>query len=136
MVIRVEKIKDEPIIVYHYPEKLESNQEIRDAVIEGTNLNRNMPDPVIWVIHNTSKLKLDFSTLVSGLATLTMDGPEGFNDPRLRAAAVSSSELVKLAARSASQKQYGGWQVAIFDTYEQALAHAREDLARQKEQGV
>ncbi len=136
MPIQVEFMKDEPITVYHYPEKLESNQEIRDAVIEATNHNQNLPDPVIWVIHNTTRLKLDFSTLVSALATLTMDGPEGFNDPRLRAAAVSSSELVKLAAKAAGQRQYGNWQVVIFDTYEQALAHAREDLARHKEQGV
>lgn len=133
MPIRVEFMKDTPITVYHYPEKLTSNQEIRDAVAEATEHNRKLPDPVIWVIHDTTHLKLDFSTLVSALVTLTRDGPEGFNDPRLRAAAVSSSELVKLAARSASQKQYGGWQVAIFDTYEEALAHAREDIARGKD---
>jgi len=134
MPIRVEFMQDAPITVYHYPEKLESNQDLRDAVVEATNHNRALPDPVIWVIHNTTHLKLDFGTLVSGLAALTMDGPEGYNDPRLRAAVISSSELVKLAARSASQRQYGGWKVMIFDTYEEALAHAREDLVRYNEE--
>ncbi|MBN1312231.1 MAG: hypothetical protein JXB30_12500 [Anaerolineae bacterium] len=133
MPIKVEFIEDMPITVYHYPEKLESNQDLRDALALATDHNRNLPDPVIWVIHNTSKLNLDFGTLVSSLVTLTKEGPEGFDDPRLRVAAVSGNELVKLAARSASQRQYGGWQVMIFDTYEEALAHAREDLARQKE---
>jgi hypothetical protein len=133
MAIQVEFMKDEPITVYHYPEKLESNQELLDAVVEATNHNRNLPDPVIWVIYNTTKLKIDFSTLVMALVTLTKGGPEGFDDPRLRIAAVSHSELIKLAARSASQQQYGGWKVMIFDTYEEALAHAREDLARRKE---
>jgi hypothetical protein len=133
MPIQVEFMKDEPITVYHYPEKLESNQDIRDAVIEATNHNRNLTDPVIWVIHDTTHLKLDFSTLVSALVTLTKEGPEGFDDPRLRAAAVSSSELVKLAAKAAGQRQYGSWQVAIFNTYEEALAHAREDLAQRKQ---
>ncbi len=134
MPVEVEFIQDAPITVYHYPERLESDQDLIDALVEATKHNQNLPDPVIWVIHNTSKLTLDFSTVVMALVTLTRDGPEGFDDPRLRIAAVSSSELVKLAARSASQKQYGGWQVAIFDTYEQALAHAREDLAQRKEQ--
>ena len=132
MAIEVEFIEDAPITVYHYPEKLESNQELLDAVVEATNHNRNLPDPVIWVIYDTSKLKIDFSTLIIALVTLTKEGPEGFDDPRLRIAAVSSNELVKLAARSASQRQYGGWKVWIFDTYEQALAHARENLAQQK----
>ncbi len=135
MPIRVEFMEDEPITVYHYPEKLGSTQELRDAVIEATNHNQNLPDPVIWVIYDTSKLRLDFSTLVMALVTLTKDGPEGFDDPRLRIAAVSKSELVKFAARSASQRQYGGWQVSIFDTYEEALAHAREDLARHRDGG-
>jgi hypothetical protein len=98
MPIQVEFMKDEPITVYHYPEKLESNQDIRDAVIEATNHNRNLTDPVIWVIHDTTHLK-----------------------------------LVKLAAKAAGQRQYGSWQVAIFNTYEEALAHAREDLAQRKQ---
>jgi len=130
MPIKVEFIKDAPITVYHYPEKLESDQDLRDAVAEATKHNRDLPDPVIWVIHNTTKLNIDFGTLIIALSTLTRGGPEGFDDPRLRVAAVSSSELVKLAARSASQKQYGNWQVSIFDTYEEALTHAREDLAK------
>ena len=130
MAIQVERIVDEPIIVYHYPEKLQSNEEIREALIEATELNKTMTDPIIWVIHNTTKLTLNFGTLVTALSTLTREGPEGFDDPRLRVAAVSQSELIKLAARSASQKQYGGWQVSIFETYEEALAHAREDIAQ------
>jgi hypothetical protein len=132
MPIEVEFIGDAPITVYHYPEELESNQELLDAVVKATNHNQNLPDPVIWVIHNTSKLKINFSSLFMALVTLTREGPEGFDDSRLRIAAVSNSEMIKMAARSASQRRYGGWQVFIFDTYEEALAHAREDLAQQK----
>ncbi len=135
MPIQIEYMKDEPIIVYHWPEKLESNQEIRDALEESTVHARNMPDPIIWFIHDTSQLTVDFATLVSALVALTREGPEGFHDSRFLIAAISSSELIKLAARSASQKQYGSWNVSIFDTYEQALAHARVDLAQRREQG-
>jgi hypothetical protein len=131
MTVKVEFIEDAPITVYHYPEKLESTLELKDAVIEGTNHNKEISDPVIWVIHNTSQLKINFSSLIMALVALTKEGPEGFDDPRLRIAAVSSSELIKLAARSASQQQYGGWKVLIFDTYEEALTYAREDLKQQ-----
>ncbi len=130
MPIEVEFIQDAPITVYHYPEKLESNQEIIDSLVVATNHNRNLPDPVIWVIYNTARLKLSFSALFSALVTLTKGGPEGWNDPRLRIAAVSKNEMVKLAAHSASKQQFGSWQVVIFDTYEEALAHARKDLAQ------
>ncbi len=135
MAIQVERIGNEPIIVNHYPEKLESNQELRDALVAENNIAQNLPDPVIWVIHDTSQLTINFSALISGLITLTREGPEGFDDPRLRIAVVSRSKWIQSAARSASQKQYGGWQISIFDTCEQALAHAREDLAQRKEQG-
>jgi hypothetical protein len=134
MPIQVEFIEDAPITVYHYPEMLESNQELRDALEEATTHNRKLPDPVIWVIHDTSRLRINFSALIMAMVTLTREGPEGWDDPRLRVAAVSRNELIKMAARSAAQRQYGGWNVMIFDTYEEALAHAREDLTQQKQQ--
>ncbi len=134
MAIKVERIEDDPIIVHHYPAKLESNQDIRDAIAAEYAIFQSLPDPIVWVIHDTTKLTIDFGTLISALVTLTREGQARPDDPRLRVAAVSRSELLKLAARSASQKQYGGWQVSIFDSYEQALAHAREDLAQRKEQ--
>lgn len=135
MAIHVEKLKDEPIIVHHYPEKLSSNQDIRDAITAEYAIFASLPDPIVWVIHDTSRLTIDFGTLISALVTVTREGQARPDDPRLRVAAVSRSELLKLAARSASQRQYGGWQVSIFDTYEQALTHARRDLAQHKEQG-
>lgn len=135
MPVRVEFIQDAPITVYHYPEKLESDQELIDALVEATNHNQNLPDPVIWVIHNTSRLRINFSSVITALMTLTRGGPKGWDDPRLRIAAVSRNEMIKLAARSASKQQYGSWQVMIFDTYEEALAHAHEDLAQRKEHG-
>ena len=135
MTVPVEKLQDGPIIVYHYPEKLESNQELRDALIAENDIAQSLPDPAIWVIHDASKLSIHFSALISALITLTREGPEGFDDPRLRIIVVSKSDWIKFAAKSASQKQYGGWQISVFDTYEQALAHAREEMAQQTEQG-
>jgi hypothetical protein len=132
MAIQVERLDGEAIIVYRYPEKLESNQEIRDALVAENDIAEAMPDPVIWVIHDTSRLKIQFGRLVTALATLTREGPEGFDDPRLHVAVVSNSELIKFAAKAASQPQYGGWKAFVFDTYEQALAHTRANLAQQK----
>ncbi|MBN1312229.1 MAG: hypothetical protein JXB30_12490 [Anaerolineae bacterium] len=136
MTIHVERLQDEAIIVYRYPEKLESNQEIRDATVAEADLVLKMPDPVIWVIHDTRRLTIDFGRLVTALVTLTTEGPEGADDPRLRVAAISSSELVKLAAKAATQKQYGNWKVSIFETYEEALMHAREDLATERKNEI
>jgi len=133
MTIHVERLEGEAVIVYRYPETLESDQEIRDALVAENDIAQAMPYPIIWVIHDTSQLKINFGRLVTALATLTTEGPEGFDDPRLRVAAVSGSQLIKFAAKAASQAQYGGWQVSIFETYEEALAHAREDLAQQEE---
>lgn len=130
MAIQVEQIGDEPIIVHHYPEKLGSNQDVRDALAAEYAIFQRLPDPVVWVIHDTTKLTIDFGTLISALVTLTREGQVRPDDPRLRVAAVSRSELLRLAARSASQKQYGGWKVSIFDTYEHALNHVRADLAQ------
>jgi len=129
MAIQVEQLEGEAIIVCRYPETLESDQEIRGALVAENDIAQAMPDPAIWVIHDTSRLKINFGRL----ATLTTEGPEGFDDPRLRVAAVSGNQLIKFAAKAASQAQYGGWQVSIFETYEEALAHAREDLAKQQE---
>lgn len=132
MAIKVERIPNEPIIIYHYPEKLTSNSEITEALQEAITLHQSTmdDDPIIWVIHNTTELKIDFSTVITMLATLTREGPEGFDDPRLKVAAITQSELIRFVAKSTRQEQYGGWNVIVFETLEEAIAHAHEDIAR------
>jgi len=131
MPIQVERLPNEPIIIYHYPEKLVTGSEITEALEEAIRVHQSTMDanPVIWVIHNTTDLKIDFSTVISMIATLTKDGPEGFDDPRLKVAAVTQSDLIRFIAKSTNQDQYGGWKVRVSESLEEAIAYAREDIA-------
>jgi hypothetical protein len=132
MAIKVERLPNEPIIIYHYPEKLAANSEITEALQEAITLHQSTmdDDPIIWVIHNATQLKVDFSTVITMLATLTRDGPEGFDDPRIKAAAVTQNDLIRLVAKASRQEQYGSWYVKIFETLDEAITYAREDIAK------
>lgn len=132
MPIQVERLPNEPIIIYHYPEKLANSHEITAALEEAIRVHQSKmdADPIIWVIHDTTDLKIDFGTVISMIATLTKDGPEGFDDPRLKVAAVTKSDLIRFVARSTNQDQYGNWNVRVVETLEEAIACAREDIAK------
>ncbi len=131
MAIKVERLPGEPIVIYHYPEKLRATSEITEALQEAISEHQSTMDdePIIWVIHNATALKIDFSTLITMVAALTKDGPEGFNDPRIKVAVVTQSEIIQFAAKSTRQEQYGSWNVVVFEMLEEAIDHIREDIA-------
>ena len=120
MTIEVTRLPDEPVIIYTYPEYIRSEQEVRDALNAASSYKMGHGSD-IYIVHDASRLKLDFSQMLTTLATLVRETPNPQDLPRMRFYAVGSDEMVRRAAMYTAQDQYGNLDVSMVDTLDAAL---------------
>lgn len=86
-------------------------------------------DPV-YVVIDMSDLHLNMGDLVQGLAS-AFSPPEGIETQnvshnRVKSVIVGANTLLKIAARSAGQDQYGNRQMEWYPTLDEALTHIKQ----------
>jgi len=120
MTIKVTRVPDEQIIIYDYPEHIQSEQEVHEALAESARHEMEL-EGNIYVVHDASRLQLDFSQMLTTLAALVRDIPNPEDLPRMRIYAVGSHEMVRMAAQASAQDQYGNLNVSMVDSLDAAL---------------
>jgi hypothetical protein len=71
-----------------------------------------------------------FGDMVQVMAQETSGAAGSASDPRMRDVMVSTSDLLKLAAKSMGQQQYLGREIPLFPSVDEALAYIRGELAK------
>jgi hypothetical protein len=131
MPYKVELVPDEPIVIVTLSEPFDWEKDIRATTARVADLTRHMDGP-IYRISNMKQVSLDFSEVVTALASATRVEEGGLNDPRFRVVFISQEALIDLAefgARSASQEQYGVAEpIKVFTDLDEALRHIRAEL--------
>lgn len=131
MPYRVELLPNEPIVIVTLSEPFDWEKDIQATTARVAELTRHMAGP-IYRISDMKQVSLDFSEVVTALASATRVVEGGLNDPRFRVVFISHEALLDLAefgARSASQKQYGVTEpVQVFTNLDEALLHIRSEL--------
>jgi hypothetical protein len=84
----------------------------------------------VYVIDDFSDVPLRFDDIVLKLAHLTRNKPGSPSDPRIQYLLVGTHEMLELAARSASQRQYGEVEMPLFESIDDALEYARRERVR------
>ena len=126
MTIKVERLHDEPIIVVTWSNPSDVQKESPQKFVEVDALIGS--DEKVYVIDNLTNVKIDFSTLVSGMAAQRAKVPGAPSDPRIHSILVGSGVLWELASKGARQFQYGSIDIPLFPSLEAALAHVREKI--------
>ncbi len=89
------------------------------ATIEGT----------VYRITDAHTAQIQFGDLVMALGE-SRGGEKGtVSDPRMKSIFVGSDELIRMAAQSFTQEQYGHINVQLCSSLDEAIARAREQLA-------
>lgn len=121
----VERLPDEPILIITYETPFDFHIEpgqileaMADIIIDS--------DQAVFAIHDTSNLSLSFSDVVTGMAGAFKNVRGQELSPRARILVVGGGTLLNLAVRSARQIQYGGLDVELFDSLDDALDYARQ----------
>jgi hypothetical protein len=120
----VQRLPSEPIIVVSWSNPTDSAKDSLKMSAEVDALIA--PDENhIYCVQDFRNLKVDFSSMVTGMATQREKRPGAAGDPRLRTIMVGSGLLWELASKGAKQLQYGGLDIPLFSSVDDAVAYAR-----------
>jgi hypothetical protein len=128
MAFTIEQLPGEPIWIITYEEPIDFKNDpvgVKSYLGEAT---ADCPG-VFYSVHDARDITVKFSDVVMGLAAAFRTSNFKLDASRGRMLVVGAEKLIRLAAESAKQVQYGGVHIEIFDTMEEALAYAREQLA-------
>jgi hypothetical protein len=131
MAFDVERLEGEPIIVVRG--RREPDDHRREMIDMFTAVDALIgPDEKVFCITDLSDTKVNFSNMVMGMSSIRDRRPGSPSDPRITNIMVASGPLWNLAASAASQAQYGGVNVHLYSTVEEAIEFARQE-SRKKE---
>ena len=130
MAYEIEKIDGEPIIVVTYKEPYSPNED----VIQTNRLVAKYLDDIegpVYLINDIRQVRLSFTSMVQTMAAAFRDETTLEAD-RIKGVAVGAGRMLKMMVDSAKQMQFGNVNIDMFDTPEEAIAFAREQVAAAK----
>lgn len=126
MAFKVERLPNEPIIVVTWQMPVDTGKETPQTFVDIDALIG--PDETVYCITDLRAVNIDFGTLVTAMAAQRVKAPGSPSDPRLRSSLVGTGMLWEIASRGAKQLQYGGLDIPLYSSLEDALANAREKI--------
>ncbi len=84
----------------------------------------------LYSIYDLTEMKMSFGDLVMAMSNQAQKAPGAMADPRVTTVIVGSSEMVKLGVQAFQQEQYGNLRFPLYESVEEALKYAREQLAK------
>ncbi len=126
---RTERLPGEPIIIHTLFPDYRMGKDARPAIQEMAEIANEIEEKPVYIIIVTYDMKLNFGDLVQGLAMATRGETAIFTDPNVRLRMVGSGGLVELGVKAFEQRQYGGLDVRLYPTLEDALEGARQEMA-------
>lgn len=127
MPYKVERLPNEPIIVVTWQSPTDPGEDA-DKMCEEVDACIKPDETKVYCINDFREVKINFSALVSGMAVQRQNRPGAAGDPRIRSIMIGSGTLWDLASKAAKQLQYGGLDMPLFATLDDAIAHAREKI--------
>jgi hypothetical protein len=124
MSFEVQQLKDKPIVVITCHNPFDFTEDIAAANRQVAALLENRE--TITRIIDFTEIEMTFADLVESLATKTRAVPGSLRDTRVQTVFVGTHELVVMKAQSLRQEQYGGLNVPLFESLDEAIAHCRQ----------
>lgn len=125
MPITYEKLPDEPIAILTYTNPFEHEAMGPHFAQAAQDAEETAP---LYVINDLSQLTVDFGAMMIGMRQASLGGPGTAADPRTRHVLVSTEDIMQAAAEAMKQDQYGGLEVPIFASLDDAFDYVRGKL--------
>ncbi|GAB4508777.1 MAG: hypothetical protein OHK0046_02250 [Anaerolineae bacterium] len=127
MGILIEHGMKEPIIIVNWQNPFDTTTDILESNKLVSDFANRSGTPVYRII-DTHEIDLTFGDLVHILDLKTRNEPGSLRDPRIHTVLVGTHEMVRMKAQSLSQEQYGGLNVPLFESVDDAIAYCRAQL--------
>jgi hypothetical protein len=131
MTFRIEQLPDEPIIMVSVSSEFSVARDMEHSEDELRTLLDGMSEPVFLIAEAQKISSGGVDNLVAAFNRGARQGKQPlWHHPNLREIViVSTSGLVKLAAKGVDSPIFGNLKMSVFDTPEEALAYTRSQLA-------
>jgi hypothetical protein len=126
MGIKIETRPNENIMIIRLHAPLSLPEDPIEAT-EATVKFQKKQGGIICRITDYTNVQLTFSDVVEGMAS-----DKVFRDPNIISVMVGSDAMVKMAADSFKQAQYGGVEVTLVSTMDEALKKAKQMLQKKQ----
>ncbi len=125
LVYTIEKLPDEPIIIQTIRSD-SSVAEVPDSMSTMRELLEAESTP-LFVIYDVSQASFGLQDILSGSNEASRSEKPLLKHPNIRETlVVSTSDLVRMAARGMNSPIFGNVALRVFDTLEEALAYCRQ----------
>jgi hypothetical protein len=131
MTITIEKLPNEPIISLVYEGRF-TTEDLRYTEQESIKFAADLEKPVFRV-SDARQMQVSFPDLVVLLfdAAKARHNPGSLADPNFEDLIVVPPDgLVAFGTKSLGQEQYGRLNIQVFESVEEAMAHARAEIAK------
>lgn len=129
MALEVERIGNEPIVVMHFLEPFDGAADVGRANEITAQLLQEMGAP-IYRIEHVGHMELDFSKMVAGLGASKKAVTGSMADTNVYGIFVGEGDIPEMTAKAFSQGQYGGKEVPFFNSVQEAITHARQQMKK------
>ena len=133
MAFKVEKVPNEPIVISTISNPY-------DAMVDSAGIAQELlqilseTSDTIYYVADMSNLNVSFSELTVGLAHAFRTPGSPYANPRLKTLPVGSAGMIKFGVEAASQQSnYGKQQIQLYASVDEALAFARDEIAKTPE---
>lgn len=106
--------------------------DIRSAFAQTVKYIEQMHPRKVYRISDIRKAEIDFHDILDLIRIVTEDGTGSSIDPRVQGVFVGDHRLIKIYAEVLKQNDYN--LIAFFDTLEEALDYARQQIKAENEQ--
>lgn len=122
--VEIRNQEKNPYILVTYTQPFNAADDVRNALVEQVTLLKRWQSFPAHVIVDFTHVNIKFMDIVLGMGQVraTTLG-EQLDQFEMITAFVGDQELVRIAAESAKQEQYGGFQMKVFTTVKEAQAY-------------
>ncbi len=137
MSVKVEALNNKNAILITYDSPYKPIEDVMKSLELELELLKEMSVFPADILVDISRLDLSFSDIVHGLGTITQSevGREVAKYD-LRIIHIGSSDMVKMGVDGLRQEQYGGHDVVMFSTVEDAIAYVDKQISTDTEASV
>lgn len=129
MAFEVKRLENEPIVILTVTNPLGEIVEETLAADNGVAEASKTVETKYIRVADITDLEMTFSQIAEWLGEQRQAHPGSINDPRIALNVIAgATELGKNVAEWSKQEQYGSVEFAVFETLDEALAHAREQV--------
>lgn len=129
MKFTVERLPNEPILIVTIGKDYQVGKDSPD-IFRAVDSKIGKDESGLYSIYDLREMKMTFGDLVIALSNQSQKAPGAMADPRASAVIVGSSEMVKLGAQAFQQEQYGNLKFPLYESVEDALKYAREQVLK------